>query len=155
MRWKAKPIKAQVDIREYSEERAMWLLRNKSEQEYRAYLKTFEGNEPETNLPKLQIFKTCPILIEAIKACSYDKKKIEDIAEFEGDDPIDGIRYMVDAAEQYFDLAGAEFKKFQKQQEHLQKLAQSNDWTAFYRNMRTLESSSSSRPVRMIHRRPH
>lgn len=155
MRWKPKPIKASVDIREYSEERAMWLLRNKSEIEYKAYLKMFEGNEPETNLPKLQIFKSCPILIEAIKACSYDKKKIEDIAEFEGDDPIDGIRYMVDAAEQYFELAGDEFKKFQKQQEHLQKLAQTQDWTAFYRNMKHLETSNVNRPVRMVHRRPH
>jgi len=153
LRWQAKPIKAAVDIREYSEERAAWLLRNKGEKDYKAYLRTFEGNEPEMNLPKLQVFNTCPVLIEAVKAASYDKKKIEDIAEFEGDDPLDGLRYMVDAAEQFFDQAASEFKKFQKQEEMIQRFANNNDWTAFYRNMKTLESSEDSKPVMMVHRR--
>ena len=72
------------------------LLRNRGITEYKGYMKSFDEQEPETNIPKLQIFKdSCPILVEAIKACSYDKPKgnkpAEDIAEFEGDDPIDGL----------------------------------------------------------------
>lgn len=156
LRWQPKPAKAKYDIKEYSEERAMWILRNKGMDDYKAYLLLFDEPELETNLPKLQIFNTCPVLVEAIKACSYDKKKIEDIAEFEGDDPIDGLRYMVDAAEQYFELASDEFRKFQKQEEYLERVVRTQDWTAFYRNMRTLESSGSDaayKPVRMIHRR--
>lgn len=154
LRWQPKPIKPSVDIKEYSEERAAWLLRNKGEKDYKAYLKTFEGNEPETNLPKLQVFNTCPVLIEAVKAASYDKKKIEDIAEFEGDDPLDGLRYLVDAAEQFFDSASDEFKKFQRQEDLLARVSQNGDWTAFYRNMRSLEGNNNESPVRMVHRRP-
>ena len=90
-------------------------------------MNSFDPQEPETNIPKLQIFKGCvSILVEAIKACSYDKPKgnkpAEDIAEFEGDDPIDGLRYLVDAAEGFFDDANDEFKKIQAQEALINKL---------------------------------
>jgi hypothetical protein len=92
-------------------------------------------------------------LVEAIKACSYDKPKnnkpAEDIAEFEGDDPIDGLRYLVDAAEGYFDDANVEFKRIQAQENLVNQLNNSRDWTAFYRNMAKVESQSdeSIKPV--------
>jgi hypothetical protein len=115
---------------------------------------TFDQPQVETNLPKIQIFKgACPTLVDAIKACSYDKPKgnkpAEDIAEFEGDDPIDGLRYLVDAAEAYFDESEQEFRIVQKQEELIRQLSNSNDWTAFYRNMRKVESESdeSIKPV--------
>ena len=115
--------------------------------EYNSYLNSFRPQEPELNLPKLQIFAgACPLLVEAIKACSYDKPKgnkpAEDIAEFEGDDPIDGLRYLVDAAAGYFDESNEEFKRIQKQEVLVQKLNTSNDWTGFYRNMARTESES-------------
>ena len=154
MRWTPKPIPTKVAELVYSEETAMWILRNKGMEDYKAYLGVFTPPEPEDNLPKLQIFKDCKILIDAIKACSYDKKKVEDIAEFEGDDPIDGLRYIVDAAEQYFEVASAEFKKIQKQEELIRKLAATNDWTAFYRNMKMTEIGDIySNPVSLYHRR--
>jgi hypothetical protein len=125
--------------------------------EYKSYLDSFNPQEPEKNIPKLQIFKdAAPILVEAIKACSYDKPKgnkpAEDIAEFEGDDPIDGLRYMVDAAESFFDDANQEFKKIEAQEALVNKLNASNDWTGFYRNMRKVESEDSIRPVARYHR---
>jgi len=112
--------------------------------EYKAYMNSFNPEEPETNIPKLQIFDgACPILVEAIKACSYDKPKgnkaVEDIMEFDGDDPIDGLRYLVDAAEGFFDESNQEFKRVQKQEQLLQRLNQNQDWTAFYRNSSKLE----------------
>ena len=73
-------------------------------------MKSFDPQEPETN-PKIPdiLRMRAPVLVEAIKACSYDKPKgnkpAEDIAEFEGDDPIDGLSYIVDAAESFFDDA--------------------------------------------------
>ena len=104
LRWQPKVIN-QYELPEYNEDYAMWIWRNRGELEYKAYMNSFLPQEPEINIPKLQIFKDkCPILVEAIKACSYDKPKgnkpAEDIAEFEGDDPIDGLRYLVDAAEE-------------------------------------------------------
>ena len=158
LRWTPKFVMPN-EIPSYNEEYAMWILRNRGMNEYKAYLRTFDPCEQETNIPKLQIFKECPVLIEAIKACSYDKPKknkpAEDISEFEGDDPIDGLRYIVDAAESFFDDANQEFKRIQAQESLVNKLSTSNDWTAFYRNSQKLESDSdeSVQPISRYHRR--
>jgi len=153
LRWKSKDINPE-DIPVYNEEYAMWIMRNRGMTEYKSYMNSLNPTEPEKNLPKLQIFKgACPQLIDAIKACSYDKPKgnkpSEDIAEFEGDDPIDGLRYLVDAAEGFFEDSNEEFKRVEKQEALVQQLDTSKDWTAFYRNMHKLESDSDDniRPV--------
>jgi hypothetical protein len=153
LRWNPKLIN-QNEIGLYNEDYAMWIHRNRGLNEYHAYMNSFLPQEPETNIPKLQIFKdACPVLVEAIKACSYDKPKgnkaAEDIAEFDGDDPIDGLRYLVDAAEGFFGEANEEFKKIQAKDTLIQKLHQTQDWTAFYRNMGKVDSESdeSIKPV--------
>jgi hypothetical protein len=151
LRWQPKVIN-QSELPEYNEDYAMWIWRNRGELEYRAYMNSFLPQEPEINIPKLQLFKDkCPILVEAIKACSYDKPKgnkpAEDIAEFEGDDPIDGLRYLVDAAENYFDDANQEFKKIEKQEALVRQLEGNQDWTAFYRNMAKTETADEIKPV--------
>ena len=116
-------------------------------------MNSFLPQEPETNICQNSRYSqdACPILVEAIKACSYDKPKgnkpAEDIAEFEGDDPIDGLRYLVDAAESFFDESNQEFKKIQAQEALVNKLNSSQDWTAFYRNMAKVESDDSIKPV--------
>src|SRR5205814_9130956 len=133
LRWKPKYIPT-VERPIYNEEHAQWLLRNRGLEEYKSYLSSLSEPEPENNLPKLQIFENCPLLINAIKACSYDKprnnKPAEDVAEFEGDDPYDDIRYVVDAAESFFNDAQNEMVKVQKQDELIQRLEQTGDWTA-------------------------
>ena len=146
LRWHPKQVNAS-EMPLYNEEYAMWIMRNRGMTEYHSYINSFHPQEPENNLPKLQIFKdACPVLVEAIKACSYDKPKgnkpAEDIAEFEGDDPIDGLRYLVDAAEGFFDDANTEFKRIQAQEALVNKLTATQDWTAFYRNMNKVESDS-------------
>ena len=152
LRWSPKLINPN-EMQSYSEDRAMWLMRNRGMNEYNSYMKSFNQVEVETNIPKLQIFDgACPVLVEAIKACSYDKPKnnkpAEDIAEFEGDDPIDGLRYLVDAAEGYFDESNQEFKKVQAQEHLVKQLEETQDWTAFYRNMsKTEEIEDAPRPV--------
>lgn len=156
LRWKPKPIIPQKDMPVYSEEYAMWLLRNKGMVDYKNYLGLFDPVEEEDNIPKLQIFccedhfhdghiGCCPIMIDAIKACSYDKKSkegkpAEDVAEFDGDDPYDDVRYACDKAERYFDPASQKFKKIQRQAALTEALKHSQDWTAFYRQARTIEA---------------
>ena len=168
LRWKPKPIIPVNEMPVYSEEYAMWLLRNKGMIDYKSYLALFDPPEEETNIPKLQIFcceadnhdghpNCCPQMIESIKACSYDKKgrdgkPAEDVAEFEGDDPYDDIRYACDSAERYFEEAGTEFAKIQKQEELTKALAAYGDWTAYYRNMRTVEAVPPMQVVRRYHR---
>jgi hypothetical protein len=151
LRWQPKLVNPQ-EIGQYNEDYAMWIYRNRGQKEYESYMNSFLPQEPETNIPKLQIISgAAPILVEAIKACSYDKPKnnkpAEDIAEFEGDDPIDGLRYLVDAAENFFDDANQEFKRIQKQDELVRQLSANQDWTAFYRNMRKTESEDFIRPI--------
>lgn len=169
LRWKPKPIIPASEMPKYDDEHARWLLRNKGLETYKAYIATFNPPEPETNLPKLQIFccsedhhdghpNCCPTMIDSIKACNYDKKgkdgkAVEDVAEFEGDDPYDDIRYACDSAERYFDEAASEFAKIQAQDEISQRLAATGDFTAFYRNMRTIESTEKIKPISRFHRR--
>ncbi len=142
-----------TELPTYDEEYAMWLLRNRGLREYKSYLSSLSEPEPEKNIPKLQIFNTCPILIDAIKACTYDEKKIEDIKEFDGDDPIDGLRYMVDAAEAYFEEAEEEFNGIQRKEALLNKLERDNDWTAFHRNIAKYDESTNIRPISRYHHR--
>lgn len=169
LRWKERPYIPPADMPIYSEEYAMWLLRNKGEATHKDYLKLFDPPEPETNLPKFQIFcceesnhdghpNCCPVMIETIKACSYDKKDkdgkpAEDVAEFDGDDPYDDLRYAVDSAERYFDEAGEAFARVQRQERVTQLLAANQDFTAYYRNMRNIEQSSKIQVVKRFHKR--
>lgn len=169
MRWKPRPVIPPSEMPNYDEGYAMWLQRNKGIEDYKSYLALFEAQEPEENIPKLQIFRCsetshtghadcCPLMVQAIQACSYDKprndKPAEDVAEFEGDDPYDDIRYAVDSAEMYFRDAENEFKKIQRQQALIETLKNTQDWTAYYRNMRSVESKEDSiQVVSRYHRR--
>lgn len=158
LRWKQKYIPPK-EIGLYDDEKAQWILRNRGNREYASYLSSFIPQEPESNLPKLIIFndpkqpdRSCPLLINAIKSAVYSKTNPQDVAEFPGDDPYDGIRYLVDAAERYFNESVSEFEKVKKQEELIAKLRNTNDMTAFYRNSRMLEAKTSIRPVSRYHR---
>jgi hypothetical protein len=153
LRWKPKKEIPSEEVPIYDEEFAMRVYRMKGPDAYQGYMSQFTPQVSETNIPKLQIFDTCPILINAIKACSYDRKRVEDIAEFEGDDPIDGLRYLVDAAESYFTTAESEFKRVQAQEELINRMTATGDWTAFYRNMRTVESAPPIQVAKRFHSR--
>lgn len=145
LRWKPRPSIPRGEKPVYNEFHAMQILRLQGIKQHEAYLEQFKEPEPEINLPKLQIFNTCSVVIDAIKHCSYDKKNVEDIAEFEGDDPIDGLRYLVDAASSYVKNAQNEMEKIQKQEHFDKMLLVSGDQTSYYRNMRELESKGSKR----------
>ena len=155
LRWKPKFV-PEFEKRIFDEEQALWILRNKGLQEYKSHLRSFEPPEPEGNLPKLQIFDNCNVdgkkpseLENAIKSCVYDKTRIEDVAQFDGDDPYDGSRYLVDTAARYFDEAEQEMKKAEQQQKIVDQLENTQDYTAFYRNMRQTEVDDNMiRPVR-------
>ena len=170
MRWKKKPVVPISEMPIYDDERARWILRNKGLIEYKIYLAMFEPPIEEGDIPKLQIFccdednhdghpNCCPVMIDSIKACNYDKprnnKPAEDVAEFEGDDPYDDIRYACDSAERYFVEAVDEFAKIQKQAHMLERLNNTQDWTAYYRNMRQIESNNGgmNQGVSRFHRR--
>lgn len=170
LRWKQKPVIPANEMPEYNEEYYFWLQRNKTPQDCANYLQLFEPPQEETNIPRLQIMccdadnheghdGCCPLMIDAIKACNYDEPKndkpAEDVAEFAGDDPYDTLRYAVDSAEAYVKDAVKEFEKLQRQQRIIETLRNTNDWTAYYRNMRSVETKQASMQVvrRFHHRR--
>ena len=168
LRWKPKPVISVDDMPIYSEERAMWILRIKGMDAYKDYLALFNPPEPEVNIPKLQIFCCneehhdghefcCPTMIDSIKACNYDKprnnKPVEDVAEFEGDDPYDDLRYAVDTADAYVNEANEEFRKVQREAAIIDRLNATQDWTAFYRNQRTLEAGEQIKMISRYHRK--
>jgi hypothetical protein len=169
LRWKEKPVIPVDEMPVYNDEYASWLLRNKGLIDYKSYLSIFDPPEPETNIPKLQIFlceadeheghpNCCPQMINSIRACSYDKKSkdgkpAEDVAEFEGDDPYDDLRYAVDTADNYFRDAQSEFEKIQKQEEIIRVLNENKDWTAYYRNMAAMEANKPMQVVSRYHHR--
>lgn len=166
LRWKPKPLPPQDTNIVYDQEYAMRLYRLKGEDAYKLYLKQFDAPEEETNLPKLMFFccneadhtehpNCCPLVLETIKACSYDKprnnKPAEDVAEFEGDDPYDTTRYALDIADNYFRDAESEFKKAKQQDDFIRRVQLDGDFTAFYRNMRNLESMEKIKPITRYH----
>ena len=103
------------------------------------YRSQFLDEPDETNLPILQIFNNCPILIDTIPMCVYDEKRTEDIAEFDGDDPIDDLRYFCKVARRY--IIG-ELGNMQHQMainNIIAGLQKDQDMTKFYRQMEAVE----------------
>lgn len=93
----------------------------------------------------------------AIQSCMYEKagkdgKPPEDVAEFPDDDPYDTLRYAVDSAERYFEVSKDEFSRVQKQEQLIMTLRDTNDWTAFYRNMNKIEEGAKMQVVRTFHK---
>lgn len=150
-RWKPKyqPKRAQKD---YDQNHADFLLRNRTLKEYQSYIDSFIPL-PEEVLPKALIFNTCTKLIESIKACVYDKNTPEDVAQFEGDDPYDGYRYLVDSCDKFIGESEFEFKKVQNREALIKELERTGDQTAFYRNAARMDNSEYVMPIKRYHRR--
>jgi len=149
LRWKMKYVPVQ-EREVYDEEVALWNLRNYGETGYKNYLAKFVPDNLEDNIPKLQIFDCCPLLIDAIKAATYQKstadgKLKEDIAEFDGDDPLDGIRYMLDECDRYFNESVTEFERLQAREKIVKEFEANQDYNFLFRKAQALEAIDKSR----------
>lgn len=151
LRWKPKYVPHQ-EKPVYNHEHALWLMRNRGLVEYKSYLSSFDAQEPENNLPKLLIFNSLTKLKDAITACVYDKNNPEDVAEFDGDDPYDALRYGLDRVDRYFKDAKNEFDLIQKKEAITEEFQTTQNWNLLYRKARILEQSSGPKPVKRYHR---
>lgn len=149
LRWNPKPIPSITHI--YNEEKALWILRNRGLKEYKSYLDSFKLRTPENNLPKLQVFKSLDKLQDTISACVYDKTNPEDVAEFNGDDPYDTIRYMLDEVERYYLFSEKEFQAIEEQQRAIEEFEKTHDWNKIYHRARIGESKSTKFGIRRYH----
>lgn len=113
--------------------------------EYRAL---FEPEKPELNIPKFQIFSTCPAIINVIPSLVHadDKRegtKKEDVKEFNGDDPYDGTRYLIKRAHLYVSEAKDEAAQRAALGNIMADFEQTGDYTTLYRRMERYEADQS------------
>lgn len=149
LRWAPLPSVKNV-IGEYDEELARRIERMHGSVGLSQYVKYFEPEKEEPNLPKLQIFthdfdnnddinKAFGLLTEAISVCVYDDTRKEDVKEFDGDDPYDCLRIGLYAVRDYFDESRTEFARQEKMGLASKHLAKTGDQTSFYRFCENLE----------------
>lgn len=141
LRWLAKPA-LRFAQENFNNDLALEILRKFGTVEYGKYLAQFEPEKPETNLPKLQVSEQCTELRKCIPLCIYDDKNKEDVKEFDGDDPYDGIRYLIKAADYYLASSTAEAVRREKIAAACSQLETNGDQTAFYRRMEKLERTA-------------
>ena len=134
LRWTPKP-KARDVVGTFDAELAQKILRNYGKAKYDEYVKFFEEEPDELNLPKLQIFNHCQEIIDCIPDCVADPNNPEDVAEFPGDDPYDGCRYLLQAITRFKEKAGWQQQNFmaaEKVNQLYQQGIQMRDLTSFY-----------------------
>ncbi len=143
LRWKPKPEKP-VPPSGFSMDFANNLLINRGQEEYNKYIDLFVIEPPETNLPKLQIFRSCPTVIEKLQSAVYNeetnsRKKKEDIKEFDGDDPIDGTRYLLKCIHRFLQESADLGEYMKKKEAILNAFQTTGDYQTFDRNMRAVD----------------
>jgi hypothetical protein len=148
LRWKPRPNRY-VPQGGFDETAASRIFRMHGTAAYEDYCQLFEPEPPETNIPRLQVFRTCTAFRKAIGLCVFDTKdghNTEDVAEWRGsdgqpgDDPYDGGRYLLKAVDRYLRVVQAEHKKRVEVGAIIQNLEASNDWNRYYRQMGALEA---------------
>lgn len=150
LRWIPKPTQP-VPIEQFDQELADRILRQYGTNKYHEYLNFFKPQEPETNLPKLQIFESSPegtsneILYDTIPLCMYDDKgekdkTPEDVKEFDGDDPYDMLRMLLESVDRYVVESAHEHTKLAERDAILNQLQQTGNQTVFYQRMAAHEA---------------
>ena len=152
MRWSKKPPRY-VPPEGFNPEIFARLQRDKGDKIALDYLGLFQPERAETNLPILQVFNTCRGFIETIPSCVPDEKNPEDIAEFDGDDPIDGGRYLIKAAMRFLDKGEEEMKSKEALSHVLSKLDATGDQTQFHRMMEIHERAQAPVVRKLRHSR--
>jgi len=141
LRWKPKPVHFNAPA-SYDAEYAARTLRVQGLEAHDKYLASFKEPEPETNLPRLQISRACPVLIRTIPLCVYDDKNKEDVKEFDGDDPYDAGRYFCKAVDYYVNRVEREMSKREAIANIIVQQQSQPDMNRFYMRMRLHESKN-------------
>jgi len=158
LRWKERPV-VNGERPAFDSDFAQKLYTGVDRMAYHKYMAMFAKEEREANLPKMQILDCCPVLVSTLKSCSYAKSSkegvpAEDVAEFDGDDPYDTCRYLVDRADRYFVESTEKFHAMLQQEKLAMDLIKDQDYTKFYMQARALEAQrkhSAFRGVRRFH----
>jgi hypothetical protein len=144
LRWTPKPRLKESEAGGFDPELAQRILRNHGPAKLKQYIEFFQPEPEEDNLPKVQIFNSCPNLINVIQQCVYDEDNKEDVKAFDGDDSYDNFRYLLQAAHRYAIRADKIREddtqaKIAAAHEYLNK---TNDMTGFYRRVEHIEAKA-------------
>jgi len=152
LRWKPRPAKY-IPKEGYNLETAARISRIYGPEKLKEYQLMFTPEAPEINIPRFQIFDTCHHIIDVIPSCVADEKNPEDVAEFPGDDPYDGCRYLLKAVDRYITGLDREAKKRTELGAILDNVTITGNQTAFYRQMELFETRRKSigNGVRLYH----
>jgi hypothetical protein len=151
LRWKPRPARY-VPQQGYKEETFQWVLRNRGKEAAAAYYAMFEPELPEGSIPRLQILRSCPEIRRTIPLCVYAEKnghQTEDVAEWNGnedhpgDDPYDGLRYLLKAVDRFVRQSKKEHTKRSRLGEIQQRLAETGDFNTYYRQMGKFEAEQN------------
>jgi hypothetical protein len=153
LRWAERPPRY-IPAEGYNEDTAQRIYRMQGPDVYKEYMDLFTPEQPETNLPKLQVCKSLVHFRETIPACIYeqrDGKNTEDVADFDGDDPYDGARYLIKAYDRYIRESSKRHEKATALGDIIQRLETTQDYNAFHRQMYQFEKKFK-KPNRSIPR---
>jgi hypothetical protein len=156
LRWKPRPASFTPEGL-FDEAMAFRILRNNGVEAYKDYVDLFTPEEPETNLPRLQVCKSCEEFRKVIPACVYPEDdgkgniNKEDVAEFTGDDAYDGGRYFIKAVDDYVSNAQKAHEKFTDLAQIVNRLEATQDWNTYYREMALYEQRHTRKP-KSLHR---
>jgi hypothetical protein len=142
LRWKPRPPRY-VPKEGFQQEVADRVFRMLGPEGLEQYEKAFRPEEPEGPIPRLQIFNTCTEVIKAVQLCVYDEgshKKKEDVKPFIGDDPYDGVRYLLKRVDRYVEESRKEGEKRDELWRIIQQGQSSRDLTDYYRRMSEYEA---------------
>lgn len=141
-----------ISTKDFDQAYANWLLQYRSKEVYSAYVDSFKAKPPELNLPRLQVFDTCSILIETIPLCVYDEKEPEDVAEFDGDDPYDVFRYLCKLFERHVMKGSKSYEEFMAQNKLLDEFNRTQDYNLLAWRIRQKEAKErTQRQQRLFH----
>lgn len=158
LRWVPRPPKF-IPKDGFNSETANRILRIGGIDAYNEYLNLFEPDKPETNIPRLQILfekgdEHTQLLIDALMNAQFDEKDKEDYAEYDGDDPLDSLRYGLKASNVYLENAKKTQSLLAKEEKINEDLKQSGDMHSFYMRMMKLDSEKKkliAKPVLRYH----
>jgi hypothetical protein len=155
LRWRPRPQTRNASGEEFDLEKAEWIRRNRGTGMYQEYVARFLPDTPEDNIPILQVFDTCEEFTKTIPLCVYNDitkpgLNKEDVAEFNGDDPYDGGRYLLKACIRYLDSAVSEGEARKEVEHACNNLDKTGDMTSFYIKMANIDARMSrrGRPLR-------
>jgi hypothetical protein len=152
LRWKQKPPSYRPEVG-FEVETFQRILRMLGSEAATEYWDTFQPEALETNIPKLQVTRCCTEFRKVIPSCVYDDKDgtvVEDVKEFNGDDPYDGGRYLLKAFHRLINESKQKGQSVDRLGKIIANLEASGDWNRYYRQMHAFEKETS--PIKPVHR---